>query len=529
MFRRVVKAWQFRQHCKKKQSDGQDAQEQQSGITPVSKCLCKNLKFLQQVLGNSGDVIIHTFSFGSNNQLQGALVFIDGLVDTKTITQSILMPLLAYRFTGSDGKPGSVEELSRAVLCAGDVTTQSDMDQLVGSCLSGDTMLLTDGFSSGLIISTKGYDKRSVTEPQSETVVRGPREGFTEDFRTNTSLLRRRIKCPDFRLDHMVIGHKSNTNVCVAYIEGVADPKIVSTVKKRLQSIVIDSVVDSGYLEQYIEDAPFSIFPTVGYSEKPDVVAGRIFEGHIAIISDGSPFVLTAPMLFIESFQTSEDYYIRTIYASLIRILRFFAFTITVFAPALFIALTTFHQELIPTTLLYTIADAREGTPFPAFFEALILVFAFDLLREAGVRLPRPIGQAISIVGALVMGEAAVSAGMVGAPMVIIVAITAVSGFVIPRQNEPASILRYIAMVFSALLGGYGIAMVFLALLIHLAKLQSFGIPYYETVNANRDLQDSYIRLPLWQMAKRPLHMARGDINRREGINPLNEKQGGRT
>ncbi len=527
MFRRIVKAWQFRRHCKNKQENTPPGEQPEPDDTPVSNQLCDNLGYIRKALGDSGDVKIHTFSFGENNRLQGALVFIDGLADAKSISESILMPLLAYRFAENGGTPASLEELSRAVLCAGDVTAQGGLDALILSCLSGDTMLLADGLSGGLVISTKGFDKRGVTEPQSETVVRGPREGFTESFRTNTALLRRRIKSPDLRLDHMKIGQKSKTDVCVIYIEGVADPKIVDTVKKRLDAIVIDSVVDSGYLEQYIEDSPFSIFPTVGYSEKPDVVAGRVLEGHVAIISDGSPFVLTAPMLFIESFQTSEDYYIRTIYASMSRILRFIAFTITVFAPALYIALTTFHQELIPTTLLYTIADAREGTPFPAFFEALILVFAFELLREAGIRLPRPIGQAVSIVGALIMGDAAVSAGIVGAPMVITVAVTAVSGFVVPRQNDAVAILRLIAMVFASLLGGYGIAMVYLGMLLHLARLQSFGVPYFETVKPNRDLQDSYIRLPLWKMLRRPLHISRGDVVRRNGSAP-GKKRGGR-
>lgn len=527
MFRRLVKAWQFRRHCKNKQNSAPAGEKTAPDDTPASQQLCDNLEYIRNAIGSSEDVKIHTFSFGENSRLQGALVFVDGLADTKTISESILLPLLAYRFTENGGKPASLEELSRAVLCAGDVTVQSGLDALILSCLSGDTVLLTDGLSGGLTISSRGFDKRGVTEPQSETVVRGPREGFTESLRTNTSLLRRRIKTPSFRLDHMKIGRKSKTDVCVAYIEGVADPKIVNTVKKRLEAIVIDSVIDSGYLEQYIEDAPFSIFPTVGYSEKPDVVAGRVLEGHIAIISDGSPFVLTAPMLFIESFQTSEDYYTRTIFASMSRMLRFIAFTITAFAPALYIALTTFHQELIPNTLLYTIADAREGTPFPAFFEALVLVFAFELLREAGIRLPRPIGQAVSIVGALIMGDAAVSAGIVGAPMVITVAVTAVSGFVVPRQNDAIAILRLIAMVFASLLGGYGIAMVYLAMLLHLAKLQSFGIPYFETVKFNRDMQDSYIRLPLWRMFRRPLHISRGDVRRRDGIDP-SKKRGDR-
>jgi spore germination protein KA len=315
-------------------------------------------------------------------------------------------------------------------------------------------------------------------------------------------------------MDHLTIGEKTDTNVCLAYVEGVADPGIVETAKARLKSINTDAIIDSGYIEQYIEDHPFSIFSTIGYSEKPDVVASRILEGRVAIISDGSPFVLTAPMLFIESFQSSEDYYIRPFYASMIRILRYLAFFITVAAPAIFVALTTFHQELIPTTLLFTIAAAREGTPFPAFLEALILVLSFEILREAGVRLPRPVGQAISIVGALIMGEAAVSAGIVGAPMVIIIALTAVAGFAVPEQNDSASIMRLILLILGSMLGGFGIAIGFLGILIHLASLKSFGIPYCVSLTFNHNMQDSYVRMPLWSMSKRPKGIANHDIVR---------------
>lgn len=519
MFRRIFKMLQFKQHCSKKPNKSAANDQQAKNETPVSNNLTRNIAHIRQTLGDSGDVKIYSFSFGQRGNAQGTLLYIDGLVNTTTVTQTILAPILAYRYKDS-GMPSSMEELRRAVLCSADVMEENTLDKLIEGCLSGDTVLLAEGFACGLVISTKGWEKRNVTEPPSESVVRGPREGFTEDFRTNTALLRRRVKSPQLRLDHMVIGRKTKTNVCVAYLHGVADKKIVETVKNRLNALEIDSIIDTGYIEQYIEDSPFSIFPTIGYSEKPDVITGRILEGRVAIIADGSPFVLTAPMLFIESFQTGEDYYVRTIYASMIRVLRLIAFTLTVFAPALYIALTTFHQELIPTTLLYSIADAREGTPFPAFIEALILVFAFEILREAGVRLPRPVGQAISIVGALVMGEAAVSAGLVGAPIVITIAITAVAGFVVPSQADAAAIIRIVAMIFAATLGGYGITMVFLALLINLATLQSFGIPYYETVKATRDLQDSYIRMPLWKMNQRPKHIAQGDITRRKGVKP---------
>lgn len=318
----------------------------------------------------------------------------------------------------------------------------------------------------------------------------------------------------------MVIGRKTLTSVCIAYIQGVANPTVVEEVKRRLDALDIDSVLDTGYLEQYIEDSPMSIFPTMSYTEKPDVAAGRVLEGRIAIIADGSPFVLTVPKLFIESFQTSEDYYVRPLYATASRILRFMAYVIAAFAPSIYIALTTFHQELIPTTLLNTIAASREGTPFPAFIEALIMVFAYEILREAGVRLPRPVGSAISIVGALIMGDAAVSAGIVGAPMVITIAITAVAGFVVPEQTESAAFMRLISMIAAAFLGGYGIAIVFLGMLIHLASLKSFGVPYFTAVTYSRDQEDIFVRMPLWMMRERPADIAEGDMTRRRTGTP---------
>ncbi|HBT65142.1 MAG TPA: spore germination protein [Ruminococcaceae bacterium] len=479
--------------------------------------LSADLELTRKVMGTSSDIKIHEFRYGANSEIKGALIFIDGLVSSDLLTQSILKPLILSKNLNSyqtESLTKTLDAVKQTILCSGDVTEKHSIGELVESCLSGDTAFLSEGFDKALIISTKGWDKRGITEPQTESVVRGPREGFTENFRTNTALLRRRIKNPSLRMDHLTIGEKTDTNVCLAYVEGVADPGIVETAKARLKSINTDAIIDSGYIEQYIEDHPFSIFSTIGYSEKPDVVASRILEGRVAIISDGSPFVLTAPMLFIESFQSSEDYYIRPFYASMIRILRYLAFFITVAAPAIFVALTTFHQELIPTTLLFTIAAAREGTPFPAFLEALILVLSFEILREAGVRLPRPVGQAISIVGALIMGEAAVSAGIVGAPMVIIIALTAVAGFAVPEQNDSASIMRLILLILGSMLGGFGIAIGFLGILIHLASLKSFGIPYCVSLTFNHNMQDSYVRMPLWSMSKRPKGIANHDIVR---------------
>jgi spore germination protein KA len=488
----------------------------------IKKQLSKNLDCLKEMLSGSSDLKIHPFRFGTDGEFTGTLAFIDGLVDNPTLTEAILRPIMSWRHDGKTLPDAQelADVLAQVVLCAGDVKEISLLSELAAGCLAGDTVVLLDGCAVGLVISTKGWDKRSVTEPQSETVVRGPREGFTENLRTNTALIRRKIKSGQLCVANMTVGRKTRTDICLMYLSGVADPKVVETVKYRIDHLDVDSILESGYIEEYIEDAPFSPFATVGNSEKPDVVAGRLLEGRVAIVVDGTPFVLTAPMLFIESFQTAEDYYTRPLYASMIRIIRFIGYFITVFVPAIYIAMTAFHQELIPTTLLFTIANAREGTPFPVFLEIFIMIFTFEILREAGIRLPRPVGQAISIVGALIMGDAAVSAGLVGAPVVIAVAITAVAGFLVPNQNDSASLLRVIMMILAAFAGFYGLSMGFLAVLLHLGSLTSFGVIYYDGFARASNLQDSVVRMPLWSMVRRPRDIACGDIKRRRFFIP---------
>lgn len=487
-----------------------------------------NLKYINSLLGNSGDLKIHRFVIGDNRECPAALLFIDGLVEQATITDSILFPIMSLDYSvlssRQDGQD-RINQLRQKIVCSGDMQSFEKLSEVTAAILSGDTAILLEDCTTALGVSTKGWDKRGVSEPETEAVVRGPREGFTENFRTNTALLRRRIKTPKLRMDHFTLGEKTVTNVCIAYIDGVADPNVIKVIHERLKQLDIDSVLDSGYLEEYMEDNPFSVFATTGYTEKPDVAAAKLLEGRVAIIVDGSPFVLTAPMLFIEAFQSAEDYYIRPLFASIMRMLRYLAFLITIFFPGLYIALTTYHQELIPTTLLITIASAREGTPFPAIIEALIMVFSFEILREAGLRLPRPVGQAVSIVGALIMGDAAVSAGLVGAPMVITIALTSVAGFIIPEQNDSVSILRLIIMVLAAALGIYGITLGFLGILIHLSSLSSFGVPYFNCFSPSRDLEDSMVRMPLWTMTKRPARIATGDITRRKFFIPPNPKR----
>lgn len=508
--------------AKKQESDNPSKNQVNEKV--LTDKFSENLQNIKTEMGESNDFVIREFTIGCD-LCDGAILFIDGLVDTKLINENIIKPLMYDARCGAEGKKDMISTIMKTMLTAGEVTVVTSINDIISGFLSGDVALLASGTDQAIIINSKGWDKRSVSEPPSEAVVRGPRESFIENLRTNTSLLRRKIRNPALQFELMVIGKKTKTSVCIAYIKGVAQPALVDTVKKRMRAINTDSILESGYIEQYIEDAPGSIFSTIGYTEKPDVAAAKILEGRVAIIVDGTPFVLTAPLLFIENFQTAEDYYFRPYFATLLRVIRVIAYFTTILAPALYVAITTFHQELIPTALLITMATAREGIPFPAFVESLVMIITFEILREAGLRLPRPVGQALSIVGALVIGESAVSAGIIGAPMVIVVAITAVSGFVVPNQYDSAAVLRLILLTLGATFGGFGITIGLLGALVHMSALESFGFSYLSPM-APFDIEDSkdaVIRSPLWMMISRPKGMS-NDKQRKTLLIPPEEK-----
>jgi spore germination protein KA len=477
---------------------------------PLSSSIQANMDKIHMIFKGSNDVVIREFRIGTCKKIKGFIVYIDGLVDKRTVNESIMKPLmLAIALTQQkDGllPKNTLTFIKEQVLSIVEVTESGTLEDVVSAVLSGDAAVFLDSSPVALLANARGWEARGIEEPKTEAVVRGSREGFTETLRTSTAQLRRKIKNQNLKIETMKIGRQTKTDVCIAYIRGIANDKIVEEVKRRLKRIDTDSILESGYLEQFIEDSPLSFFPTVGNSEKPDVLAAKILEGRIGIITDGTPFVLTVPYLFIEGFQVSEDYYSRPYYATLIRWVRFTAFFLSVFLPALYVALTTFHQEMIPSILLVTMAAAKEGTPFPAFVEALGMGIVFEILKEAGVRLPRPVGQAVSIVGALVIGEAAVTAGLIGAPMVIVVALTAIASFAIPSLVDVGAVMRLFLLIAAAGLGLFGVTMATLGILTHMVSLRSFGIPYLSPLapTTAADLKDVLIRAPLWAMVTRP-------------------------
>lgn len=487
----------------------------------LSASLAANVAAIKDCLGSSPDVIIRQFLVGSDKGTKAVIVFIDGLADKALINESILRPLMVYtRVTESDSLAPSdiVDFVATSMVTVGEVKRTRVVNDIVDAALSGETGLVIDGSREALIISSRGWETRGVEEPKTEVVIRGPREGFTETLRVNTALLRRKIRSRDLTFEIMKLGERTRTDVCIAYLKGVASDRLIEEIRRRLEGIVTDAILESGYIEEYIEDAPFSPFATVANSERPDTVAAKMLEGRAAILVDGTPIVLTVPMVFMESFQSPEDYYSRPYYSTLVRWLRFLAFAFSTLSPAIYVAFTTFHQELIPTPLLITMAAAREGVPFPAVIEAYVMGIVFEILREAGVRMPRPIGQAVSIVGALVIGESAVTAGLAGAPMVIVVAITAIASFAVPAQADVGAIMRLILTFLAGTMGAFGLGIGLLGFLIHLASLRSFGTPYLSPLAplTTQDMKDVAVRAPLWTMITRPRTIGWHDPHRQE-------------
>ncbi|PKM79948.1 MAG: spore germination protein [Firmicutes bacterium HGW-Firmicutes-14] len=474
---------------------------------PLSANLEINLALLGKLMGEAQDLIIREFSLG-HDEHRAAVVLIDGLAEKELVNEQILNPLmLEIRFEIPRGSNELFNRIKKYGIPNTAIKEDYTIDGVINDILTGNTVLLLEGVDRALMISSQGWKDRSISEPITESVVRGPRDGFTETLRTNTTLIRRRIKSPDLRLEGIKIGTRTQTDVVIAYLNGVAKKDVVDEVRTRLESIKIDGVLESGYIEEFIEDRPLSPFPQVERSERPDKVASALLEGRVAILVDTTPFVLMVPTVFFQFIQASEDYYERYYIGSMIRVLRVLALMVSITLPAIYIALTSFHHEMIPTPLALSIASSREAVPFPAVGEALIMGIFFEILREAGIRLPRPTGQAVSIVGALVIGQAAVEAGIVSQAMVIVVALTGISSFAIPAYNAAVAgiLLRVPLVILAGFFGLFGILTGLSLILIHLCGLKVFGINYLSIVTSagEGEYKDFVVRAPWWSMFHR--------------------------
>lgn len=481
----------------------------------LDSCLSKNIERIKEIFNHSSDLIIREIQIGSYEPTQVGIIYIEGLANSITIHDYIMESLMLDMDDTKRGQENYFDFIKQQVLTIGDIAEISDFDTLIKAILNGRVIILLDQHNRGFHAKTQGWEDRDISEPHSQTLVRGPREGFTETFTTNTSLIRRKIKLPHLSLETFSVGRMTQTEVGIMYIKGIADGKIVEEARKRIQDIDIDGVLESSYIEEMIQDHTYTPFPTVYNTERPDAVAAALLEGRVAILTQGTPFVLVVPALFNQFYQSPEDYYHRADISTLIRLLRLLALFIAFLGPSLYVAITTFHQEMLPTPLLVSLVAQREGIPFPAAIEALLMETTFEILREAGIRMPRAVGQAISIVGTVVIGDAAVNAGLASPAMVIVVSITAISSFIIPAYDMSVSIriLRFLIMAFASSFGLLGIFVGVFALVLHLSSLSSFGIPYTAPFAPLilSDQKDTLFRFPRSGLFFRPHLIRRND------------------
>lgn len=477
--------------------------------TPLSHSISENLNMFHTILSNCNDMVYREFVMKELN-CTAAIVYINELTDTKLVNESIMPSLMNIKENHNSDLTHEdiICKVQKYYLQFAHTENISTMGQAVESLLNGNTVFLADGTTGALRMETPGFKVRGITEPSIEKNIRGPKEGFTENIYTNASLIRRRIKSSRLKFEEYSIGELTQTKVFISYIENAADPHMLQELRKRIEAIDVDSILESGYIEELIEDTSFTIFPQIQHTERPDKAASAILEGRAAVLVDGTPFVLLAPSTLIQFFQSCDDYYERYPAAIAIRFIRYIFSMLALFLPGLYVAIILYHKEMIPTPLLISIVGSAHRVPFPMFVEVLIMEITFEALREAGIRLPGPANQTVGIVGVLVIGDSAVRAGVVSPIMVIIVALTAIASFGVPSYDigYTIRILRFIILVLGSILGLYGIMLGILILLIHLVSLRSFEVEYFSPIAPLnlKDLKDTLIRVPWWFMDERP-------------------------
>jgi spore germination protein KA len=489
-----------------KQCNDKTINERIDGGDSLEKSIESNIEIFKSVFNGDETLRIRKFQ---NKFLPGSMfciIYFDGMVNTDLLNENIIQPILQNNLSEEISSENLLEELQYKIIVSNNVSKAQDINKIVSSLIRGESVFLIDGYDKSLIIDSQGWQSRAITEPESAKVVRGPREGFTESIMTNLSLIRRKINNQDLKIKFKEIGVRTHTKTCICYIEGLASQEILDELEKRLDAINIDRILDSGYIQELIEDAPFSLFETVGYSERPDVIAAKLLEGRIALVVDGSPFVLTVPYVLIEGWQANEDYYNKYIYSSFYRLLRTLGVFLAIGLPAVYLALACYHQEMLPTPLLLSISASRQGVPFPTALSLIAMLIVFDVIREAGVRMPTPIGQAVNIVGTLVLGQAAVEAKLVSAPVVIVTALSGMMALMSPTTLGSVLLVRYFLIVLASVLGLYGYIFGMLLVVVHMMNIRSFGVPYMLGITSmkNHNGQDIWVRYPWWSMTLRP-------------------------
>ncbi|PWK12850.1 spore germination protein [Tumebacillus permanentifrigoris] len=433
----------------------------------------------------NADFVIREFTVSTETPIQAFAVFMEGMSDKTIINDNVLQPLMLLASLPHGHAQARADLIKNSLLPGNQLQILEKWEAVKNNILTGSTAVFVEGMDCALIVETKGWEHRTVSDTKTETVVRGPHDAFTENLRTNTGLVRARLRTEKLITEITQVGELAATDIAIMYVEGIVSQKLVTEVKRRIKAIKVDFLQDSGTLEQFIEDPPFSMIPRMLATERPDRVAVSLTEGYVAVFVGQSPYVLILPTMLWSLLHTAEDAYVRYPFGTLLRLIRFSAFLVALLLPALYIAVTNYHPEMIPTDLMLTIASSREKVPFPVVMEVLLMEVAIELIREAGIRIPNVIGPTIGIVGALILGQAAVQAGVVSPLLVIVVSVTALAAFTMPNYNLSFAVrtLRFVMILLSGVWGFYGITLGMLVLLMDWATMKSFGIPMLTNVS----------------------------------------------
>jgi spore germination protein len=487
----------------------------------VSENIEDNITAVKSYLGGSSDVRARRFRIGGIG-LAAAAVFIENLVKEDVLLEYLIRPLMLRQLLTSEEQKINIntQTIRDCLVSSEQIEEYKSFDKIIFAVLSGDTFLTIEGLDTGIVVSTKNKTGRSIEEPKVEPSIKGPKEAFVENLKENMGMIRKRLKDPNLTFESWKVGRRSKTDVVIVFIKGIANENFVKEARKRIGSIDTDDAVSAGRLVNYISDRPYSVFPLLQVSERPDTVVAGILEGRVAVIMDGSPNIIILPATLPILMQSVDDYYEKWAIGSLIRLGRYTALFISALFPSLYIAITSFHPGILPTNILLSIAGTRGGLPFPAFVEAIMMNIVLEILIEAGIRLPKAVGQTVSIVGGLVIGQAAVQAGIIGPIMVIVVAVTAISSFAIPDYSLGLAVraLRMVFMLFAGILGAVGTSLGLLVMLGYTASLESFGVGYLEPMTPYRlrDLKDTFIRAPQNVFGKRPEFLSPEDTQRQK-------------
>lgn len=466
----------------------------------ISSDVNYNKKVVKAILG-SDDIVFFDFELGKTSAL---CVYVDSITDKELLGLEVLAPLKKLCSEKSAAKT-NISHLAKAITLA-NVKTESKITDATNDILSGNAMIFIDGKNKAISVDLKKFEVRAISEPPTGLAVRGPRNGFTESIKSNLSLVRRYLKSPDLKVETFEKGRYTKTSIAFMYIDGISRPEIIDKIRKKIQEIDIDGIPDSSYVSKLLNERKTSLFKQVGSTERPDVLIERMLEGRAGIIVDGSPFALTLPYLLIEDFQAAEDYYISEYRANLVRALRVIAMIFSILLPSVFVAAQLFHLQIIPLNFLLTIVNGIKEIPFSPSLEMFFVLLIFELLNETSVRMPKYVGMALAVVGALVLGETAVNAGIVSTPAILIMALSGISIYAIPELVETTSVLRFIYLIVAGSLGGYGLILITAFLIIYLCSADNYGAPYlapYSPVLLN-DFQDGLYMNNVIGMVKRP-------------------------